>query len=43
MSYHRYELPRQPRTPLDGPMTVVGAVAIALVFALVALLAWAVA
>jgi hypothetical protein len=43
MSYRKYELPKQPRTPLDGPMTAVGVVAIALTFALIALLAWVVA
>lgn len=40
MSYHRYDLPRQPRTPLDGPTTVLGVVGIVSVFALVLMLLW---
>lgn len=40
MSYHRYELPKQPKTPLDEPMTIFGVIGIASVMVLVVMLLW---
>jgi len=40
MSYRRYELPRQPRTPLDSQMTVLGAIGLVSVVLLVGILLW---
>lgn len=40
MSYNRYELPKQPRSPLDGPTTVFGTIGIVSVVLLVGLLLW---
>lgn len=40
MSYRRYELPRQPRTPLDDTMRVFGAIGLASVVLLVGMLLW---
>lgn len=40
MSYRKYELPKQPRPPLDGPTTVFGAIGIVSVVLLVVMLLW---
>ena len=40
MSYHKYDLPRQPKTPLDSPMTVFGVIGLVSVVALVLMLLW---
>lgn len=42
MSYRKYELPKQPRTPLDEPMTIFGVIGIVSVVLLVGLLLWCV-
>ncbi len=40
MSYRKYELPKQPRTPLDEPMRVFGIIGIVSVMVLVVMLLW---
>lgn len=40
MSYRRYELPRQPRTPLDEPTRVLGIIGLVSVVLLVGILLW---
>ena len=40
MSYHKYELPRQPKTPLDRPMTMFGVIGLVSVVLLVGMLLW---
>lgn len=40
MSYHKYELPRQPKTPLDDTMTLFGIIGLVSVVLLVGMLLW---
>lgn len=40
MSYHKYELPRQPKTPLDTPTTIFGVIGLVSVVVLVGMLLW---
>jgi len=40
VSYHKYDLPRQPKTPLDDTMTLFGIIGLVSVVALVLMLLW---
>lgn len=40
MSYHRYDVPRQPRSPLDTPTTIFGVIGLVSVTVLILMLLW---
>ena len=40
MSYHRYDVPRHPRSPLDTPTTIFGIIGLVSVTLLIVMLLW---